>query len=167
MAEYIDRSLQRSRRNLPHWQAGRRTYFVTWNCIAGESLRVQERAIVVEAATKFHGDRYNMFALVVMPDHVHMLIQPLEKSPKLWWHLGRLLGGMKGASARKINASRGRNGALWQEESFDRLLREGEFEDKWNYIRLNPVRAGLVGKPDDYDALWIRSTADGWMQPDL
>lgn len=139
---------------------------MTWNCIPGESLTVQERAIVLNACTRFHHDRYNVFALVVMPDHVHMLIQPLEESPKSWWHLSKILGAMKGASARQINASRERVGTFWQEESFDRLLREGEFEDKWNYIRLNPVRAGLVGKPEDYDALWIRSTADGWMQPE-
>ena len=40
---------------------------------------------------------------------------------------------------------------VWQKEFFDRLLRSGEsLSEKWAYVRMNPVRAGLCNKPDEY-----------------
>jgi hypothetical protein len=47
-------------------------------------------------------------------------------------------------------------GAVWQEESFDHVLRSNEsFEQKLEYIRQNPVRAGLVSRPEEYRWLWL------------
>ena len=40
---------------------------------------------------------------------------------------------------------------LWQEEFFDHVLRSGEsYEDKWQYVLQNPIRAGLVDRTDDW-----------------
>jgi hypothetical protein len=42
-------------------------------------------------------------------------------------------------------------GEIWQREFFDHLLRSDEkLEEKWNYVRENPVRAGLCANPDAY-----------------
>lgn len=52
-------------------------------------------------------------------------------------------------------------GRAWQDGFFDHLLRSGEsYSEKWNYVRMNPVRAGLVERPEDWpfageiEALW-------------
>ena len=63
---------------------------------------------------------------------------------------------IKGVSARNVNQLLGSSGPLWQEESFDHVLRNDEsFLEKQEYIRQNPVRAGLVTSPEDYRWLWI------------
>ena len=59
----------------------------------------------------------------------------------------------------------GHCGPVWQEESFDHMLRSNEsFEEKLEYIRRNPVRRGLVSKPEDYRWLWLdsRPVAGSW-----
>ncbi|MCL4501691.1 MAG: hypothetical protein M1438_07515 [Deltaproteobacteria bacterium] len=46
-------------------------------------------------------------------------------------------------------------GNLWQDERFDRILRDyDEFLEKWNYIHNNPVKTGLCQAPEDYAFLW-------------
>ena len=58
---------------------------------------------------------------------------------------------IKGASARKINVLLGRSGAIWQEEFFDHVLRSSEsYSQKWDYVKENPVRAGLVRSSDEW-----------------
>jgi hypothetical protein len=55
-----------------------------------------------------------------------------------------------------VNQVRGRPGPLWQEESFDHVLRSDDsFEEKKEYIRQNPARRGLVKRPEDYRWLWV------------
>lgn len=160
----IDGDLDRWKRHLPHFQSGGRTLFVTWRCLESEALSPSERQTVVDCIKHFHGDRYVVFAAVVMPDHTHLLIQPCERLPRVWWNLGELLKGMKGVSARRINQSRGARGSIWQDERYDRQIRSAsDFEEKWNYIRLNPVRAGLVASAEDWDALWLPASAEGWL----
>ena len=57
----------------------------------------------------------------------------------------------KSISARKINSEFSRNGSVWQVDYFDRYVRTGEsYSEKWEYVRSNPVRAGLVNHPDDW-----------------
>jgi hypothetical protein len=55
-----------------------------------------------------------------------------------------------------VNKLLATSGPVWQEESFDHILRSNEsFQEKQDYIRQNPVRAGLVDKPQDYRWLWM------------
>ena len=102
---------------------------------------------VVEALRK--GDRelahYHLHAFVVMPNHVHALLEPLIP-PVL------SLKTIKGTAARSANTILGRTGRpFWQEESFDHWVRSGaEFERIRSYIERNPVRAGLATKPQDW-----------------
>jgi hypothetical protein len=55
-----------------------------------------------------------------------------------------------------VNKLLGTFGPVWQEESFDHVLRnDGSFQEKLEYIRQNPVRRGLIAKPEDYRWLWL------------
>jgi putative DNA methylase len=86
-----------------------------------------------------------MYAYVLMPNHVHILINPLVP-------LRRITGGIKGVSARDANGALGRTGkAFWQDESFDHWIRnDAQLERIQSYIEYNPVKAGLVAKPEDW-----------------
>jgi REP element-mobilizing transposase RayT len=91
-----------------------------------------------------------------MPDHVHLLLTPLRSESGNPHSLIEILQGIKGASAHSVNRALRRSGPVWQEESFDHVLRSDEsFEKKLEYLRQNPVRRGLVGKPEDYPWLWV------------
>jgi len=94
---------------------------------------------------------YRLYSAVVMPDHVHILIQPLNKGNNEWFDLATIMKKIKGISARKINQIRKTSGSIWSSESYDRIIRnDEEMKEKWNYIVTNPVRAGLVSDIDDY-----------------
>ena len=71
-----------------------------------------------------------------MPDHVHLLIAPSDRDAPV----GNASGAIKRSVRQELAAA-----WQWQPGSFDRLLRSDESaEEKWQYIRENPVRAGLV-----------------------
>jgi len=90
-----------------------------------------------------------------MPDHVHLMFKPTVVESDAEYSLSKILQGVKGFSAWGVNKYRGTNGALWQDESFDRIVRDyDEFLEKWNYIRNNPVKAELCNAPEDYPFLW-------------
>jgi REP element-mobilizing transposase RayT len=164
MDKKVTRNLNITRRNLPHWQIGGSTYFVTWRLAQGD-LSPAERDITLECIQHFHKVRYFVCAAVVMPDHVHLLIRPLEREPGNWWDLLKLVGAMKGVSARKINLLRGTRGALWQDESFDRVIRQNDFEfrEKYRYVCKNPYTAGLCKFDESYPWLWLVSLSDGYL----
>jgi len=70
--------------------------------------------------------------------------------------LPAILKQLKGTSARSVNKLSGSGGPVWQEESFDHVLRSSEsFAEKLEYVRQNPVRRGLVKNPEDYPWLWL------------
>ena len=91
-----------------------------------------------------------------MPDHVHIIFVPLlDELEREMVSLARITQAMKSASAHNINRLLGREGCVWQEESFDHVLRCSESLDhKIDYVLNNPVRAGLVTTPADYPWLW-------------
>jgi putative transposase len=80
-----------------------------------------------------------VYAWVVMPNHVHLLIEP--RVPMRF-----ITKAIKGPTARRANLLLGRTGKyFWQDECFDHWIRNGaEFDKVKNYIEQNPVRAGLV-----------------------
>jgi REP element-mobilizing transposase RayT len=106
---------------------------------------------VTSAMHHFDDDRYELDCYVVMPNHVHVIVRPLmpESHP-----LETVLGSWKKHSSRRINRAVRRAGDLWQNESYDRIIRDEEH--LWRaiqYIGSNPVRAGL---PRESCPLWIR-----------
>jgi len=95
--------------------------------------------IVANALNYFDGDRYVLWAYCVMPNHVHAVVEPLGEHG-----LDSILHSWKSFTANAVNKLLGRSGALWQEESFDHLIRRAEsFEHYINYTLDNPVKAGL------------------------
>jgi len=89
--------------------------------------------------------RYELYAFVIMPNHVHILLEPRAPIP-------RITNVLKGVAARDANATLGRKGKpLWQDESFDHWVRNSaEFERIRRYIEWNPVSAKLAAKPEDW-----------------
>ncbi|MBI1913413.1 MAG: transposase [Planctomycetes bacterium] len=139
------------RAHLPHWQAGGSVYFVTFNSRRGP-LPPQARRVVMQHILFDHRKRYELVFAVVMPDHVHLLLYPRPCGPGHWYDLADILKGLKGASARRINQLLGTKGQVWQEERYDRIMRnDQELEEKMQYIFENPVKAGLVARAEDYE----------------
>jgi putative transposase len=144
-------SFKMTRRNLPHWQEPGRVYFLTWRCREGEPLTPAERTIVLEALRYWDTRRWTVFAAVVMPDHVHALVQPLVKNEGATFDLAEILHSVKSFSSHKINQRRKKSGSIWQDERYDRIVRdENEFKEKWEYIRNNPVKNSLSSEPGNY-----------------
>jgi len=84
---------------------------------------------------------------VVMPDHVHFFASPATREEK---DLSSFIGGWKNWTQEAIHRS-GLPYFAWQKEFFDHLLRSSEsYSEKWEYVRLNPVRAQLVSEPEDW-----------------
>ena len=89
-----------------------------------------------------------------MPDHVHALARPLTRPTGGTFNLAEILHSIKRFSARKINQGRGVKGTIWQDERYDRIVRdEAEFLEKWNYIRNNAAKVNLAATPEEY--LWL------------
>jgi len=82
---------------------------------------------------------------LLMPDHVHFFARPAPEADAM----RRWVKMWKSVSARKLMQAAHLTAPVWQEEYFDRFLRSDEsYEEKWWYVRNNPVRAGLVTDAD-------------------
>jgi REP element-mobilizing transposase RayT len=88
---------------------------------------------------------FRLFAFVIMPNHVHLLIEPRIQ-------VARITNGIKGYSSRLANQVLGRTGQrFWQDESFDHWVRnQAELIKIQTYIEHNPVTAGLAERPEDW-----------------
>ncbi|MDP4624282.1 MAG: dihydropteroate synthase [Akkermansiaceae bacterium] len=96
-------------------------------------------AIVAGAIQHFAGERYDLGAWCVMPNHVHMILAPKDGES-----LSEILHSMKRFSAKEANKQLGREGAFWQKESYDHIIRsEQEFGKQTAYVLGNPEAAGL------------------------
>ena len=114
---------------------------------------------VAEAMHHFDANRYELGCYVVMPNHVHAIVRPFDCGTDT---LQRVLKSWKGYTATRINEKFGLTCAFWQEESFDRIIRDEEHLYRViQYIGANPAKAGLN---PGVARLWIRSEwkALGW-----
>jgi REP element-mobilizing transposase RayT len=96
--------------------------------------------IVDQALLYFDGDRYDLLANVVMPNHVHALL-----TPKGEHRLDQILHSWKSFTAKAINQSMKRTGEVWQHEGYDHILRTPQAA--WavaHYIMENPAKAGIT-----------------------
>lgn len=89
---------------------------------------------MVSVLEHFNGKRYELDAYVVMNDHVHVLCRPKEG-----FRLETILHSWKSFSSKRIGPGEGIRGGVWQDEYFDRIVRdEAEWVEKVQYISNNP-----------------------------
>jgi len=115
-------------------------------CTGPLFLRMPEIAQMMMDAVHYRDQRvYRLHAFVVMPNHVHLLMTPLEA-------VSRVMQSLKRFTAREGNRVLGLTGhPFWQDESYDRLVRnDTEFDRIVHYIETNPVRAGFAATPEDF-----------------
>ncbi len=106
------------------------------------------RSIVAGALLHFQGERHLTHGLVVMPNHVHLAVQPLGE-----WQAEDLLRSWKGYSAREINKLLGGAGQLWQHDSWNRIIRDAaHWHRVMRYIVGNPARARCL---NDESTVWV------------
>jgi REP-associated tyrosine transposase len=152
-------SFKINRRTLPHWQQPGSVYFLTWGCKKGKVLSHEERTITLKALQHWDGRKWTLYAAVIMPDHVHCLVQPLAlPESEDVYDLAEIIHSVKSFSVHQINSQRGSRGSIWQDERFDRIVRdEMEFLEKWQYIMNNPLKQELVKGWEDYPWLYIKN----------
>ena len=142
------------RRKLPHYQWENKVFFITFSTHKREALTPGSRDLVLETCLVGNGKLFDLHAAVVMPDHVHLLLTP-RADENGTVSIPEIMHAIKSTSAHRINKYLGRRGRIWQEESFDRAMREVEnTRGKIEYMLGNPVRAGLVSNPFEYRWLW-------------
>ncbi len=120
------------------------------DCYGDCELRApQSRELVEGSLLHFHGQRYDLERFVIMPNHVHLLIQMRPGFP-----LRKQLTETMRYTGRHVNAFLAQQGTFWQSEPFDHVVRSGEqFEYLQQYISENPQKAQL--SKGEY-TLWIR-----------
>ncbi|MGE9291854.1 MAG: transposase, partial [Puniceicoccales bacterium] len=101
-------------------------------------LRDPENAkIVADALRYFDNERYHLGEWVVMPNHVHVVVTPLQD-----YLLPDILHSWKSYTAKQINRRTGQTGQLWQHESYDHIIRNPRALAAINrYIQENPTKA--------------------------
>ncbi len=141
------------RRRLPHWRMAGSVYFVTWRIHPTQpDLLPEERGIVASAFEHFDGKRYNLTAYIVMPNHAHVLVEPLDDHT-----LQDIMHSWKSFTAYSFQRNFGRTGCIWLDEYFDRIVRdEEEFLEKAQYILNNPAKKW----PEIEDYEWVMVKGD-------
>jgi REP element-mobilizing transposase RayT len=102
--------------------------------------------MVQDALRHFDGRRYKLLAWVIMPNHVHVMVEQMAGYP-----LGDVIHAWKSFTAKEANKQLGASGSFWEPDYFDRFIRDqAHFDIAVHYIHENPVKAGLV------------ASAEGW-----
>jgi putative transposase len=137
------------------------SYFITTDAWQKRSLfHVVAAAEIVCARIRFCRDQgaYLLHEFVLMPDHLHLLLTPSESTT-----LEKAMQLIKGGSSHEIRKERGNRIEIWQPGFHDWTIRnEDDFRAKQEYIRLNPVHAKLVERPEQ----WHFGSASGKFEMD-
>jgi RecG-like helicase/REP element-mobilizing transposase RayT len=151
---------QYHQRRLPHFERPWAKYAITFSTRNRRTLPERARDVVIESIRRWDGRRYELFAACVMPDHVHILIEPMvERQNKsgnsIFFSLSKILRSIKSFTANRINKIEKVNEPVWELESFDRMIRsESDLQEKFEYITRNPWDAGIAKPTDDYPWVW-------------
>lgn len=118
-------------------------------CVLGEE---EPQTTLANALAHFDHDRYELRSRVIMPNHVHVVVRPNREHT-----LEQILHSWKRYSARQVNTYMGRSGKLWQEESFDRILRDTQHLRRVvRYVEKNP------GKLRKRCRFWLTPEWERW-----
>jgi REP element-mobilizing transposase RayT len=105
--------------------------------------------MVQQSLLRFDAHRYRLLAWVVMPNHIHVLFQPMNG-----WTAAKIVASWKKFTANKICDHRFRTGEgpappVWHREYWDRYIRnQDHFQQAIDYIHANPVKAGIAATPE-------------------
>jgi len=139
-----------------HRTAPGSSYFVTTKCWQGRRVfQVPEIAEILVRTIVNHREReaFLLHEFVVMPNHLHILLTPSDATS-----LEKVVQLIKGGSSHAIHKQREQRMEIWQEGFYDWTIRDADdWHSKAGYIRMNPVRAMLVTKPEE----WPYSSANG------
>ena len=146
---------------LTHRTAPASTYFVTTKTWGNRALfRVPEVALIVAHRVVACRDRgaYLLHEFVIMPDHLHLLLTPAATTS-----LERAMQLIKGGASHEIHQRRDHQMGIWHPGFHDWTIRDGaDYQAKREYIWMNPVRAGLVERHEE----WAYGSACGAFQLD-
>jgi putative transposase len=147
---------------LKRFQQGRDVHFLTFSCYRRQPKFHDRRACVVfVAALERVRINYDLcvYGYVVMPEHVHLLVSEPERGT-----LARAMQSLKQGVARQL-ALRAEE-SFWQARYYDfNVWSEMKFVEKLRYIHRNPVKRGLVEKPEDWEWSSFRHYACGEAGP--
>ncbi len=127
----------------------RRTFFLTTSCDGHRRLLQSERMAQLLIDTLLHyrdEGRYELHEFVVMPDHLHVLLtvstaMTIERAAQF----------IKGGFSYRVSHELGMKHVIWQRGFSDsRILAADDYRSRATYIRQNPVRAGIVYRPEDF-----------------
>ena len=122
-------------------------FFVTFCTNERRKMLASDAVHAAFVAFASHANSQHNIAVgryVIMPDHVHLFVRGADD-----FQIGPWVGMLKQALAKQIALTR--TVPIWQRGFFDHVLRNDEsYAQKWNYVRENPVRAGLVTRADDW-----------------
>ena len=150
---------------------------------AGTEIRwlADPRVAALVRSNLYHhnGTRYRLLAYCIMPNHVHVLLLPTDEDDRgaggpharpdeqfgealdAGSPLSSIMHSLKSYTAHEANKLLVRSGEFWQSESYDHWVRdEDEMARIVEYIALNPVKAGLVERPQDW---WFCSAHDCYL----
>lgn len=122
------------------------TYFVTSNSAERKPFFRHERwaRLFIETLYKYRPDHYRLHGFVLMPDHFHVLLTPhggLELAVQC----------IKGGFSYRAKREFAWNGDIWATSFSDHRIRDIEdFDLHLDYLGNNPVKAGLVSRPEEY-----------------
>jgi len=102
--------------------------------------------LVQNAFLFFDGQRYTLHAWVIMPNHAHVLFTPHAEESML-----KILSSWKSYTSLRANPHLERTGHFWYPDFYDRYIRnETHYQNVVRYIEMNPVKAGLCERPQDW-----------------
>ena len=144
---------------LKRYQQEGHDHFITFSCYRRLPLLDNNQArttfeTTLEQLRLRHG--FYLFGYVLMPEHVHLLLSEPRKRA-----LDITLSVLKGETSKKL---RGERKQFWQTRYYDfNVLTQPKFVEKLRYIHRNPVRRGLVAKPED----WPWSSYHHWLTGEM
>lgn len=149
-----------------------RRYFGKWDAFLDRAefdphwlAQAEIADIVKEGLHHRDGKVFDLHAFCIMSNHVHVVFEPLSRAE---WHsaplgseyhsdLPKIMQSLKRHTARQANLILGREGAFWQDESYDHVIRDNEeYIRIIHYVLENPVKAGLVTQWDEWQWTYCR-----------
>lgn len=137
---------------------------------------MEHRKVAFDALMYWDQKRIDIDTCVVLDDHAHAVfrhllnntrkyfpdncgtgILPVEKKKE---SLSKIQHSIKSFSSKEINKLFGKSGSVWQDESFDRVIRdENEWLETIEYVIMNPVKKGLCDNPESYQFLYVKNNS--------